>query len=269
MGKGIGLALGWALLIAGSVHAELEISQIAAATGPYWPSKKNSIYYPGDTICFRYLVTGLRTDASNYAIDAVVTATATDANGKLVYSESKPWNYHPVMGKGAAPHVTSLEVNDHFKSGDYHVAVIVKDNLSGKEAAFERAVTIKPEEWAISAVAFFRDAEGRVPACLDAHLGEQLYYKMKIIGYEKERIDCEMRLELLDEDGKDVIVKPFIQVFTNNNSKLIQSIPFLRADGALPTFTRPGEYTLKITVVDHVKEREATWEAPVQINPVP
>jgi len=91
---------------------------------------------------------------------------------------------------------------------------------------------------------------------------------MKIIGYDKQRIDCEMRMELLDDNGKDIISKPFTQVFINNNSQLIKSVPYLRAEGALPTFTRPGDFTLKITVVDHVNEKTATYEAPVKITPV-
>ncbi len=269
MGNRVGLALGLVLLVAGSSRAELQISHVCASTGPYWPGKKELTYYPGDSISFRYLVTGLQTDPSSLAIDAVVTCKVTDSNGKLVGSESKPWNYHPVMGKGTAPHITAVEVSDRFKPGDYRVTVTVKDTLSGKQTSFNRMVTIKPEEWAIAVVAFFHDPEGHFPASLNASLGEQLYYKMKVIGYEKERIDCEMSIEMLDEEGKDVIVKPFTQVFVNNNARLIQSVPYLRADGALPTFTRPGDYTLKITVIDHVKERTASWEAPVHITPVP
>jgi hypothetical protein len=269
MGRRVGLALGLVLLVAGSLRAEVQISHICAATGPFWPTKKDHCYYPGDSISFRYLVTGLKTDPSDFSIDATVTWTITDSDNKLAASESKPWSYHPVMGNGTAPHITAVEVNERFKPGDYHITVVIKDNHSGSEASFKRPVTIKPEEWAIAVVAFYRDPEGRIPGCLNANLGEQLYYKMKIIGYEKERLDCEMHLELLDEDGKDVIIKPFTQVFVNNNAKLIQSVPFLRAEGAVPTFTRPGDFTLKITVTDHVKERTATWEAPVRISPVP
>jgi len=267
MGRRAGLALGLMLLLAGGLRAEVRISHICAASGPYWPGKKQLVYYSGDVVSFRYQVAGLQTDKS-HAIDATVTCTVTNSNGKLVNSQSQPWNYHAVMGDGAGPHMTGFEVNERYKPGDYTVKVTVKDNLGESESSFERRVSIRPEEWAIAAVAFFRDPEGRHPGCLDAPLGEQLYYKMKIIGYDKQRIDCEMHMELLDDTGKDIISKPFTQVFINNNSQLIKSVPYLRAEGALPTFTRPGDFTLKITVVDHVNEKTATYEAPVKITPV-
>lgn len=268
MGKRAGVVLGLILLLACELRAEVCISHITAATGPYWPSKKELVYYPGDLVSFRYLVSGLQTD-KNQAIDTTVTCAVFESNGKLIISQSQPWNYHAVLGDGAGPHMTGFEVNDRFKPGDYTVKVTVRDNLADREASFERHLTVRPEEWAISAVAFYRDSEGRQPGCLDAHLGEQLYYKMKIIGYDKQRIDCEMRMELLDAKGDDVLSKPFTQVFVNNNGELIRSVPYLRAEGALPTFTRPGKYTLKITVVDHVHEKIAVYQAPLKITPVP
>lgn len=268
MGTRTGLALGLLLLLAGGVRAELHISHVTAASGPYWPSKKQLVYYPGDVVSFRYLVSGLQTDKSQ-SIDATVTCTVTDSNGKLVTSKSEPWTYHAVLGEGAGPHMSGFEVSERCKPGEYTVKVTIRDNLADRETSFERQVTIHPVEWAISAVAFFRDAEGHLPGCLDAHLGEQLYYKMKIIGYDKQRIDCEMQMELLDDKGHDVLSKPFTQVFINNNGELIKSVPYLRAEGALPTFTRPGKYTLKITVVDHVNEKTAVYQAPVKIAPVP
>lgn len=268
MGARAGVALGLLLLLAGGLRAEVRISHITAATGPYWPSKKDLVYYPGDLVSFRYLISGLQTD-KDQAIDTTVTCAVFDSKGKLVNSQSQPWTYHAVLGEGAGPHMTGFEVNDRYKPGDYTVKVTVQDNLADREASFERHITIRPEEWAISTVAFFRDPDGRLPGCLDAHLGDQLYYKMKIIGYDKQRIDCEMRMELLDAKGEDIISKPFTQVFVNNNGELIRSVPYLRAEGALPTFTRPGKFILKITVVDHVNEKTAVYQAPVKIAPVP
>ena len=266
--KRLGLTFALILGFAGGLRAEVKIEHIQAANGPYWPSISNAVYHPGDIVSFRYLVTGMKLD-SKKMIDGSVSYTVTDSKGKKVEGKSQPWTYAPALGKGTAPHMTAFDVTDTYQPGEYKVHVEVKDHISEEKVSFDRMVTIRPSEWAISAVAFFHDPEGRHPACLDAHVGEQIYYKMKIVGYDKTRIDAELEMEMLDKDGKDIGIKPFTQVFINNNTKLIESVPFLMAEGALPSFSRPGEFKLKITMIDHVNEKTAVYEAPVRVSYVP
>jgi hypothetical protein len=264
----VGLALALFVVAVGGLHAEIHIDHIQAAMGPYWPTKKDLVYYPGDVILFRYLVSGMKVD-SKMALDATVTWSLRDSEGKMVETKSQPWTSLPALGQGTAPQLTVLEVKESYTPGQYELTVEVKDNLSSQKASFQRQLTIKPVEWAIAAVAFFRDAECRHDACLDAHVGEQVFYQMKLIGYDKTRLDGEIHVEMLDKDGKAMVAKPYTHVFVNNKGKLIQSLPFLVTQGALPQFTRPGDFTLRITAIDHVKEQTTTYEAPVHVSFVP
>lgn len=266
--KRLSLAMGLVLSMVGGLRAELKIEHIQAAIGPYWPSKTDNIYHPGDVISYRYLVSGLGVNEKK-SIDATVSWTMKTADGKKIDGKTQTWNYLPALGQGTAPHMTAIEVTNKYTPGEYTLHVDVKDHISEKKASFERTLVIKPEEWAISAVAFFHDPEGRFPACLDGHVGDQVYYKMKIIGYDKTRIDAELEMQILDQNGKEIGVKPFTQVFVNNNSRLIQSVPFLSAEGTLPTFTRPGDFKLRIIMTDHVNEKSAVYEAPVHVSCVP
>jgi hypothetical protein len=264
----LGLVTGLVLLGSGTLRAEIHIEHVSAARTPYVPGQKESVGYPGDWVCFRYLVTGFQTNADG-RVNAQTTLTLTDASGKEVVSVSKPWSQAAVLGMGAASHIIGFEVTDKLPPGEYSAKVVVQDSAGGCSASFSRPVTIRPVEWAISAIEFFRDPEGRFQASLNATLGEQLFYKVKIIGQEKDRVDCELRIEVLDSAGKDVLTKPCVFPCVADNAEVLRNLPFLRADGIMPTFTRPGKFTLRVTATDRIKNRTAVYSAPLKINLLP
>ena len=69
--------------------------------------------------------------------------------------------------------------------GAYTLTVTVRDKVASTQATFQRAITIKAPAFAIIAPRFSYDADGKAPAPVGGLVGQTLYFKMKVIGFDR------------------------------------------------------------------------------------
>lgn len=140
------------------------------------------------------------------------------------------------------------------------------DQLSKEKDSFTRTLTCRKPEFAIVAPRFYQDKENRVPAPIGGRAGQALYFRIKCIGFQrdKDKIDNEMRIEILDAEGKDTIPKPIVAAFATDDAEKVKQVTSLTFNGDFAP-NRAGDFTLRITITDRLAKRTAKFEAPLKV----
>src|SRR5262249_48979189 len=83
-------------------QAKLEIVNIQAAYGEVGPERKSLVYYPGDEILFRYLLTGVNTNAKG-EVDIDIHFQVSEAGGKVLLDKTNRAKAIAALGGGSLP----------------------------------------------------------------------------------------------------------------------------------------------------------------------
>jgi hypothetical protein len=260
----IWVALVLSVLTAAPARAEMKIVNIQAASGPFWPALEHLVYFQGEDVAFRYQIQGMSVDGQSYT-DIEIALSLKDATGKTVGEETRTLKYLAALGGDTIPALSRISLK-RLGPGAYDIRVAIKDRRSSETASFERKVTVRPLEWAIATAAFFHDPGWRYPATLNGSVGEQLYFAAKLIGYDAAGVDIEIKVEVLDGTDKNILAGPSVSQLKITNPEQLKGSDFLTVSNALPTFTRVGDFTLRITAIDKIKQQSAHYEAPLHIG---
>jgi hypothetical protein len=247
--------------------AELEIKDIQSALGERGPERHTLEYFPEDEILIRYVVSGVRVDQEG-KMDTRGKIRLTTAKGRVVREgDLKRQQGFLALGGGSYPAYVFLSLPPQAPAGEYTVSVTVEDLLASATATFERKVRVKPVEFAIVAQRFYRDAEAKVPAAAGGVLGDLLYVRFRVIGFERGRGGCEveMNLQVVDKQGKELLPKPLQVAFRNKDPAELKKISHLNFD---PNFAlnRVGDFTLCISVTDKIAGKTTKFEAPLHVT---
>jgi hypothetical protein len=253
-------------LWATTVHAKLDITNIQAAYGPVGPVRESPVYYPGDEIVFRYLLTGVGTNARG-EIDVDTTLQITDASGKNLFQKTTPTKAAVALGGGSVPGTASVTLGRDVKRGAYRLSVTAKDNLSGQTASFERQITLHETTFTSVNQRFFMDPGGKVPGPAAGLVGQSLYYRLGLIGFDrsKGRIEARLEVEVLDEGGKKVLTKPSTVDYKNEKSEATRAIAQLKFNGFM-VLNRAGNFILRFKFADAISGQHAQFEVPLKVT---
>ena len=144
---------------------------------------------------------------------------------------------------------------------------IVRDNLAGEETSFQRKLTAKPVGFRIVAPQFFYDAEAKVAASAGGLVGQNLYFRLRGIGFERtqNKIDTTMSVQVLDVQGKELLPKAILAELRLDDPMTVPKVSSLNFNGNL-TLTRPGHFTLRITLNDRLGQKIAQFETPLEVR---
>jgi hypothetical protein len=258
------LVAAFSLLLASPAFAKLEIEQIEACYGRLGPVRKTLDYYPNDSVCFRFTVKGAKADDDG-GVDAEVAIVLLNDQGKEAYSRKAAAKGPVAFGSDSYPLSFGFTVPELIVAGEYTLKVKFKDKLAGDEIGFEKKLNVKATEFAIVAPEFFRDLNATVPASAGGVVGEQLHFRLVAIGLEHAggKISTEMTAQVLDKTKKELMPKPLrIPSEIDDPKNEAQWCGF----NGFFTLTKPGEFTLRLTVTDRNSKKTATWEAPLKVT---
>ncbi|HEX5272550.1 MAG TPA: hypothetical protein VFW33_18760, partial [Gemmataceae bacterium] len=250
------------LLAASPAPAALEISKVEACYGRLGPVRKSLDIYAYDEIGFRFTVTGARSDDEGRA-DVEVAYTVLDDRGKEVTSKRVASLKGPLtFGTDSFPGYVSLWLTE--PPGEYTLKVTVKDNVAAAETGFERKLHLKETEFAIVSPQFFHDATHAVAAPAGGVVGQQLHFRLLVIGFDRSagKLDEELVVRVFDKDKKELTPKPLRMTAEKTDEKVVKELPAIDFSGWV-MLTKAGEFTLRITVTDINTKKTATWEAPL------
>jgi hypothetical protein len=252
------------LLTAAPVRAELTIEDVKATYGPFGPERKSFDSYPFDELFIRFTIRGATVDAEG-KVDAAFHFQLSDADGKVLVQDKRPFTGILALGGKTLPGTSSLRLSKEVKPGEYTWKVTVTDNLASQSATTERKLTIKPPEFAVVATQFSYDAEGRVPAPAGGVVGQHLFFRFRAIGidFAQGKVDAEMTVQVLDADGKETMPQELRHAIKSNNAEQLAKTDYLTFNGHV-VLNREGMFTVRIHVRDHVGNHRTQIEIPIR-----
>lgn len=249
-----------------TAHAKLGIGVIQAAYGPLGAERHSLEYYPGDEIVFRYMLTGVNTNAKGEA-DVGIVVQVVDSAGKILLDRTFPTKGVVALGGGSVPGTATATLGASMKRGKYTLRVKAKDNLSGETASFQRDVKLIETAFTTVSQRFFMDDEGRVPGPAGGVVGQTLYFRFGLIGFNrsKGRVETRMDLEVLDEGGKQVLARPLKSTYRTEDRRLTQQISQVNFKGSF-VLNRSGNFNLKFTFTDVGGGQNSVFEVPIRVT---
>jgi hypothetical protein len=234
--------------------------------GPALPP--NYTFVPGETVFFTFLVEGYSASETgqiklSYAarpVDRQNVALVPSFSGKLeveLAPEDKNW-------RPKARHEFLLP--SYLDSGVYRLMFLVKDELAGTEATAEASLQVRGRAMEPAATLtarnfrFLRSEDDAAPLAAPVYRpADTVWARFEITGYklgEKNRFQVDYGLTVLSPSGKVLFSQP--QAATEQEQpfyprRWVPGILSLtgRAD------TKPGEYTIVLTVRDLVGHQTA------------
>src|SRR5436190_1201595 len=111
------------LVLSGTTaQAKLQMVSIQAAYGPVGPERPSLVYYPGDEIVFRYVLTGVQMNAKG-EVDVDISLQVTDAAGQILLYNASPAKAVAALGGGCLPGTARATLNDTLPPGAYRLRV--------------------------------------------------------------------------------------------------------------------------------------------------
>jgi hypothetical protein len=255
-------------VVATPAWAKLEIVKIEAAHGMLGPERKSLEIYPLEEVFFRYQVAGVKTDADGKT-DVETVMRLVNPNGKTVFEEKPAGQRQLSLGGATYPAYAVLNVPPAEKAppGEYKFTVLVRDRHGSETASFERQITVKAVAFQIINPRFSRDPEGKIPSIAGGMVGESLYLKLRVIGFDKskKKVQTMLTINVLGEDGKDTQEKPrLIKAELTNPDDAAKATQVNY--NSLLYLNRPGTFTLKLTVEDVAGKQTTVFETPLKVS---
>jgi len=247
--------------------ADLEIENVQAALGRLGPERKSTEYYPGDEVYFRYLVTGAGVDEVG-KVDCSLAVDLTGPDGKTIATQSYLAQGILAIGGASFPGSASMVLPDKSAPGPYKLSVKIKDKQQNEEASFERILKVLPPDFAIITPRFSYDRAGKIDAPPGGTVDQTLFVRLRAIGFDRsrERIDTEMNIRVLDQDGKEVLINPIRTKLEVDDAEIVKQAQFLDFRGEL-FLNRPGDFILSVAVIDWIAKKTIKFETPLRIVP--
>jgi hypothetical protein len=251
---------------AAAAPAKLELHNVKAVHGQFGPERKSLDVYPGDQVFFTFAVRGAKVDDKG-EVSGLVKLKLADEAGKALLEDQAPLKGALALGGDTLPGKAFVNFGETVKPGTYTLTVTVLDQATRETASFERKLVCKAPAFTIVAPRFSYDDEGKVPAPLGGLVGQVLFFRLAVIGFDKSagKIHNEMAVQVLDGKGNPAAPRPLLAKLESADKDVVAKATSLTFRGNF-VLNRAGEYTLRITVTDRLADRKTTFEAPLSVR---
>jgi hypothetical protein len=246
-------------LAASFAQAQLRVGDIQLCQGLYGPTRQ-PVYDLYDDVFVRGTLFGTQTNSRHYATvdivgdvigpdDKIVLHTSTTINEPQVIGDQFFFKFH-------------FPIDAAWKPGAYLMKVNLKDTESGKETSFAQKFTVRPKRLAILPPQFFSDEGGKHPAFNGGHIGQVVYFRAWVVGFESSNgVDVEIGMEVRDSSAQKVLWKMGKTEIKESDSDKTPGMM-----GALIPLTTPGNYILRTFVIDHLARKSACCDFPLHVE---
>jgi hypothetical protein len=259
------LALVSLLLLQQGGFAKLEVKNLQASHGPYGPERTSLEVMPQDEIFFRFQLLGVKANADGKT-EVEETIRLTNSEGKAVFEKSGTVSLPLMLGGNSLTTHVVINIGPKAPPGEYTLLVTLKDKIGNESTSFEKKITCKATSFAVIVPRFYRDAESKVPAPVGGLVNETIYFQLFCVGFNKKdkQVRVTMTLQVLDEQGKDVLPKPIEVLAAHGKAEDVESAIKLTFKGAI-TLSRAGDYKLRIVLEDSQGKQNAKFETPLKV----
>jgi hypothetical protein len=251
--------------LATPAFAQIKIENIKARHGHFGPERASLDVVPGDELVITYTVVGAQTDKAG-VLNAEQEVKAVDPAGKVVLDKKVPIKHSLVFGGDRFPAYATLAFPLEAPAGEYKLTVTITDHLANKSASFERTINCVKATYSLVRPRFSYDKDGHSSASLTNICGQQVFFKLMAVHFDRseKKIDMQMEIQVLDDKGKEMMLNPIKAKVLTEDPDVVKKNATVNFSGFF-SCNRPGNFKLRVTVTDKVNKKTATFEAPIKV----
>jgi hypothetical protein len=226
------LALMSALNATPAQTGQLELKNVRYTYGILGQERKETSYLPGDVAVIAFEIEGLKVAPDGqvqYSMSTELTGKERDpgTNKPKTLFKKDPQNLVAVntLGGSRLPSIAYTQIGQGTEPGEYTMTVVVTDVAAKTSVKMERKFEVKRMQFGIVRPGFTyldmneRGGGGTQIAPPVAVPGQNLQLNFALVGFaldkEKQQPKLSVKMEILDENGKPVLDKPFLGVVQN------------------------------------------------------
>lgn len=225
----------------------------------------------GETVYLSFKIAGIRQD-ENHAYKLVWFIDCTDPRNVPVTetASNKIEGTLSLQDEKWRPKVDwSMVVPSYAPSGEYHVAIRVRDEVAGKDVAQTLTFQVTGASVAPAEALEVRDFEfadtdgGKAKPTSSYTRGSTLWARFKIVGFQispEKELGVEVDLSVRDSTGKVLFTK---QNAAEEKHKMFYPPRFITEtfNLDLEAKVKPGDYTIHLDVRDLIGQKQALYDA--------
>jgi hypothetical protein len=245
----------------------LQLNNVRLTTGELGPARKDAKLLPGDVLFIAFDIDGLTIDADGKTV-YTVGMEVTDAANKLLFKQDprELRDTAPLRG-GKMPARAYITIGLDQPPGAYTCKLTVTDPKGKATNTFSVKFEVLRPDFGLVAINPTRDVRGQIVAPAAGVVGETLWVQFTVVGFGRDTTtkqpNVEFTLEFFDEKGQPTLGQPIRD--TQNAGVDEKDAVFGQH---VPVFmSRPGRFTVRVTAVDKVTNKRATFELPIRIDP--
>ncbi len=262
------LTLAAALALAPSQGAgKLDLTNLRITHGLQGATRTSAKFLPGDPVFLAFDIDGI-TIGPDGKVVYTMGLEVTDKAGKSWHKvdPTERVEFAPLGGK-TMPGRAFVTLGVDAPPGEYTVKLTTVDGVSKAAGEFAYKFEVLKTDLGIIAAYCSQDPEGKQPAHTTGFVGGMVWVQFAATGFKrseakKNQPDLKFEMTTLDETGKPTLAKPLVDEVTALEDKF----PICPERFSLP-LTRPGKFTVKLTVTDRVANKTATYDLPVTVLP--
>jgi hypothetical protein len=255
------LTLAAALALAPAQGGKLDLTNLRPTYGLQGPTRPTSKFLPGDPVYLTFDIDGITVGKDGKAV-YTMGFDVTDKAGKSWHKVDPVERVDFVpLGGSRVPGRAFVSLGVDAPAGEYTMKFTTTDTVTKATGQFEYKFEVLKADLGVIQVRASRDEPGNQPAHTTGFVGEEIWIQFAAAGFKRDaKNQPNLRFEMvtLDDKGKPTIAQPL----TLDVDKLDEKVPIYSLRFPLP-LTRPGKFTVKLTVTDKVANKTTTFELPV------
>jgi hypothetical protein len=245
--------------------AALDVKNVRSTYGPYGGVRPGNKFLPGDILWLAFELEDLTMEAETGLVKYDVKLEVLDSKPSVIFSRTTPNQRYLALGKARLSDRAQVVIGVEQAPGKYSVRLTItdkggKDNKKGGPSkTFSHDFEIRKADFGL--------IHALSPSVAATNQDFECHCALTGMARDAKKLPkVELRLSIVDENGKLTLPKPFIsnipddlpKDFDVTKEKLIR-LPF-------PIFlNRTGRFTIQIEAIDKISMKKASVSFPLQV----
>jgi hypothetical protein len=236
---------------------QLTISNVRTPYGYFGPDRPNNKVLPGDVYVISFDVDGFAVEKDG-KVAYSMAMEVSDHKGKVIYNQP-PTDMEATLSLGGSKIQASTTVTTGVDQppGVYTIKLAIVDKKTKASQKLTRELELVPKDFGIVRVFATADPGGVVYSPFAGVTGQYLRVNLSVVGFERakgsKQPDILVEMQVLDENGKTTLGKPFIGN-VNNQVGLNEAGVNMHFHLAL---NQPGKFTIELKATDNLAQKTA------------
>jgi hypothetical protein len=254
-----------ALTAVPSQGGDLKLANVRMTLGDLGPTRPDAKFLPGDALHVRFDMTGISIEASGEA-KYKMESRVRDKNNKVIFKKDAEEKsaFAPLRGN-SVPGAALILIGLDMDAGEYVLEVSVEDPKTKATDSKSVKFEVLKKDFGIVAVHATADFQGFIPTSNVGTVGQTIIIWYTVASFERDaktkQPKIELQIQLLDEKGTPTLKDPLKHVQDGGVDEKIGAIsPYYSL-----FLNRPGKFTVRITAIDQVSNKKASYDWPVTV----